>query len=475
MLFYSPSCRSSVYPFFSVHAVTVLSQRKTKFCDRDGSLFSPRLFILRLSFVPHVFRKSISHTMTPMVSIKLVIFITLFGTSIGISRKERPRLLRVRQKIENEGARTSNHDVLETSIFSEVEEDLFWNRELELVSSSMTADPATSAPTSSCTTPPPFDSDDTKAIHVVMSVDTGEFFDLLRIGMIQQVLKVRNTELVFSVSDGDDRKQGELVAAAIVQNATGIITVDGHSDEMCDAIREAYKNGIPVVSFDFDAACTDQHILTSQLDSDIARLVLDQAAADFGEEVRVGEVNDLRYQPLLNRHMVWETFQNVYGWTQNLVVENATDYSSEEALQTAIMEAIEKEESQGVSFIYAPWDYLAINSLVAIEKTSSKMWLYGADINDQDIAAMTNPPGSAWKATAGGHPSMIGAAIIRMSLLQITNEIGNVESIKLPSFLFTQDMMLKEGVTSLADLVAVMPELRLDNIAQACWIEPIDT
>lgn len=45
-------------------------------------------------------------------------------------------------------------------------------------------------------------------------------------------------------------------------------------------------------------------------------------------------------------------------------------------------------------------------------------------------------PNSAWKATAGGHPKMIGAAILRMSLLQMANQITEKEKqfIEIPSF-----------------------------------------
>ena len=128
--------------------------------------------------------------------------------------------------------------------------------------------------------------------------------------------------------------------------------------------------------------------------------------------------------------------------------------------------------------MYAPWDYLAINTLAALEQIESDADVSGADINNEDIAAMTKP-NSPWKATAGGHPKMIGAAILRMCLLQMADVddgqmVEQPQFIKMPSFLFTQDFLLKNKVANLSDLLEAMPELRLEDTASACWIEPVD-
>lgn len=348
----------------------------------------------------------------------------------------------------------------------------------------------------SCSTPHAFDGMRQNKIHVIMNIDTGEYFELLVDGMIQQASKVENVEIkVFTSQDQNETSQSDSIVQAIKHGATGIITVDGSSTTLCDSIRSAIGAGIPVLSFDFDASETcapTGHLLTSQSDSDMADLVLMQAAMAYnsGEdasEVRVGYVNDLNFQPLQNRNAVWEAYSNKHGWVQEFFVQDAASFPTPEDLQNAIIEEfiLLKEQSSNstitatdVQFVYAPWDYLAINTVEALEQIDSDVDVYGADINNEDIAAMTKP-GSRWKATAGGHPKMIGAAITRMSLLQIATgveEEGQQQEryIKIPSLLFTQRFLLENYVATLSDLVEVMPELRLQETANACWIPPID-
>lgn len=345
---------------------------------------------------------------------------------------------------------------------------------------------------SSCTVPPPFDTNTGIKIHVIMNILKGDYFDLLVDGMIKQGLKMGD-EVEINFSDDPNETQSDLILKAIENGATAIITVDGGPDTLCDSIVTAIDAGVPVVSFDFEGTetCSDVgHILTAQSDFDMAETVLAYAASNviLEEEedgdnsttaattIAVGYVNDLNYQPLQNRNSVWEVDSEKYGWEQEFFVKDAASYATPEELQGAIMEQLSNTTADNIRFIYAPWDYLAINTLKAIENSglSADVDVYGADINDGDIEAMIQP-NSAWKATAGGHPKMIGAAILRMSLLQMANQITEKEKqfIEIPSFLFTQEFLLKENVTNLSDLLDAMPELRLNDIASACWINPI--
>jgi simple sugar transport system substrate-binding protein len=360
------------------------------------------------------------------------------------------------------------------------------------LSMSMSMDMSTSiiSSSSSCTVPPPFDTNTDIKIHVIMNILTGEYFDLLVDGMITQGLKMGD-EVDINFSDDPNETQSDLILKALENGATAIITVDGGPDTLCGSIVKAIDAGVPVVSFDFEGAvtCSDVgHLLTAQSDIDMAETVLTYAASNviLEEEgdmntttaatVAVGYVNDLNYQPLQNRNFVWEVDSEKYGWKQEFFVKDAASYATPEELQGAIMEQLSNTTADNIRFIYAPWDHLAINTLKAIEKSglNADVDVYGADINNEDIKAMIQP-NSAWKATAGGHPKMIGAAILRMSLLQMANQIMKEEKqfIQILSFLFTQEFLLKENVTNLSDLLDAMPELRLKDIASACWIDPI--
>jgi ABC-type sugar transport system substrate-binding protein len=365
--------------------------------------------------------------------------------------------------------------------YVEPDDPLFFGHELErdlqMMSMSMP-----------CETPPPFNDKSTqKTIHVIMNLQTGEFFDLFVIGMLLQTLTLPAVELVVKSAQGDTIAQSRLVRDAMEQNTTAIITVDGDEAVMCDAIADAIvEKGIPVVSFDFGGgSCVSEHLLTFQLDDSIARLVLDELvkrhANDAASPPKVGYVTDLNFRPLVNRDKVWQEFKATYGWDEVFTINDAASYESEEELQETILNALLEAEidlsiegyPDVVDFIYAPWDYAAIQSLAASRATGSSVHIYGADINDEDIVSMTDPPGGPWKATAGGDPAMIGAAVLRMSLLKVTGELQGTESITLPSFLFTQDFLLNNTVSTLDELRQAMPEFQLQDIAQSCWIDNI--
>ena len=138
----------------------------------------------------------------------------------------------------------------------------------------------------------------------------------------------------------------------------------------------------------------------------------------------VGYVNDLAFAPLLDRDKVWEEMKTANNWTQVFFVDEAASYSSAEALQSAIETAITSSEDE-VDFIYAPWDYLSVNTVKALQaKSSNGTAVYGADINNDDIQVMTKPE-SPWKATAGVDPRSVGAALIRMVAISASgNELG---------------------------------------------------
>ena len=306
-------------------------------------------------------------------------------------------------------------------------------------------------------------------------------------------------------------------AKTTAPTVVGLITVGGTTAALCASLVTATEAaGIPVVSFDLEGGTGDDgtiacagsthQIRTRQSDTAIADMVLAQAAHDTTAEVVVGPdgmpggptpvgyVNDLHYEPLKIRNVEWETYRKKYNWEQEFFVDQAATYTTAPALQDAIraqLRAATTSTNTTIQFVYAPWDYLAINTVQVLKElnddndddnsndhdyTTTKV--YGADINNADIEAMIAPQ-SPWLATAGGHPEMIGAALLRMNLVQLaqattTTTTANAnEFVQMPSFLFTQEFLLQEQVTNLDELLIAMPELRMQDIASACWIDPL--
>lgn len=291
-------------------------------------------------------------------------------------------------------------------------------------------------------------------------------------GMKQQAALVGESGVNMKImsADNNDTKQAEdILMAAQDETTVGILTVDGSIDTLCESINTVLNTSdIAVVSFDFEGgACSNRQVLTSQMDDDIARLVLDSAFSIEGDGINVGYVNDLNFAPLLKRNDVWEEFKVAHNWNQVFFVQNASEFPTQGDLQSAISNAI--EGTQNVSFIYAPWDYLSVTTVSAVKETVDTIDVYGADINDQDIAVMRS---STWRATAGGDPMYIGGALTRMVAKAAAKELLEKE-IGIPSILITQDFLLENNVTNLIELAEALPAMALPGFVSACWIKSI--
>ena len=350
---------------------------------------------------------------------------------------------------------------------------------------------------SSCVAPPPFDDaslESIPAIRMVMSITTGDYFVHLVEGARMQAQVVGGTGIDFALtsSGGDDGAgQARLVSdAASLGGVVGILTVGGHADEMCGAIDGALSNNVTVVSFDFGGgACSPSHVLAAQDNRDMARLVLGKALVEEGGDVDVGYVSDLNYEPLIPRDEVWEEYKTNNGWNQVFFVNDAANYTNAEDLKSAIETAI-AGSPRPPRFIYAPWDYLSINAVTAIAAAAdgsssgaAETRVYGADVNDEDIAVITSP-GSVWMATAGGGPLEIGASLVRMVALSMAGELsgaiavseggGEGTTIEIPIALITRDFLVTNDVTNMDTLGDVMPELLFPDFVRACWIGSVE-
>ncbi|KAL7535741.1 hypothetical protein ACHAWF_005254 [Thalassiosira exigua] len=339
-----------------------------------------------------------------------------------------------------------------------------------------------------CTSAPPFDDANKQprpVIYAVMGIPTGVYFSELIAGIQSQASqKIGDSEAIevrVRFSDGNETKQAELIEAASQSHddgttTVGILTVDGSAEKFCpviDSILNDASKEIAIVSFDMDGdACSSNHVVTTQDDAGMATLPLEEAVSEFGQSLKVGYVSDMNYAPLKNRDEVWKTFKADNNWTQVFFVEDAAGFSSAEALQSAIQKAID-DNGMPIDFIYAPWDYLSVNTVKVLEDSNltTETAVYGADINDEDISVMT-AAGSPWKATAGGNPRAIGAALFRMVALAASGELEETQ-IKIPSTLVTQSFLLENDVNTLDDLDVAMPEILLPDFLQTCWIEPI--
>jgi simple sugar transport system substrate-binding protein len=267
----------------------------------------------------------------------------------------------------------------------------------------------------------------------------------------------------------DDTKQAADMKTSIGSGVAGIIVDHGTSPTLCPLINQATDAGIAVVVYDVKVLdCAAKAVETSQNDVDLATLVLTQMATDIGNGVAVGYVNPLVIAPLERRDVVWKKFVADHKWDQKFAVGR---FSHEVARDNAELATPALKAHPDVKAVFAPYDEVTKGAVEAIErnKLGSKVAAYGIDISNADIELMTKKD-SPWKATATTDPSAVGAAVTRALALQLAGQLGS-RDVKFPGVLVTQEFLLKEGIKSMGDLRAKLPELNLWSIASAPWIQ----
>ena len=104
--------------------------------------------------------------------------------------------------------------------------------------------------------------------------------------------------------------------------------------------------------------------------------------------------------------------------------------------------------------------YMMILDVLRLEE---KVKVYGADISNADIEAIT-ADGSPWVATAATDPANVGAVTVRAAYLKATD--GTVDdAIEVPPALITQDVLREKAITTVPDLVKAFPDLSTPTIA----------
>jgi simple sugar transport system substrate-binding protein len=314
--------------------------------------------------------------------------------------------------------------------------------------------------------PAPFDSGPVK-IALVENSGAGDYFQQFRNGALQQAEAIGFEVQVYD-AQADNAKQVTDMEAAIGSGVAGIIVRHGNADTMCPLINEALDKGIPVVVYDVASAeCAPRAVTTQQSDADLATLVLEQMAADIGQNAQVGYLNVLGIAPLDRRHTVWQQFVSANAWVQDFFVG---EFTNAVATDNARLVDAALKANPNVQSIFAPYDEFTKGAVSAIEQNGleSQVSAYGIDISNADIEVMTKP-NSPWKATAATDPNAIGAAVIRVMALEIAGQQGP-RTVDFPGVLITQQFLVDNGIKNMDDLRAKMPELNLTSVVTADWI-----
>ncbi|GAA0931576.1 substrate-binding domain-containing protein [Pseudonocardia zijingensis] len=319
--------------------------------------------------------------------------------------------------------------------------------------------------------PAPFAGDEPVRVALVQNSGAGDYFQQWTNGARQQAAAL-GIELQVYDAQADNARQATDMQTAIGSGVDAIIVDHGQSDTMCPLINDGLAAGLPVVIYDVEITeCAPDAVETAQDDANLASLILGKMTEDLGPGKPVGYVNVLGIAPLDRRHAVWEQVRAQNGWDQKFFVG---EFTNSVATDNAQLVDAALKANPDVAGIFAPYDELTKGTVSAVQQNGREadIRVYGVDISTADIEVMT-AEGSPWVATATTDPNAIGAAVVRVTALELAGRLGTKEVV-FPGTLVTQDLLREKGIANLAQLREVLPELNMTDVATADWIPVVN-
>ncbi|WP_457589940.1 substrate-binding domain-containing protein [Jiella marina] len=314
--------------------------------------------------------------------------------------------------------------------------------------------------------PAPFDNAGDVEIALVRYLSTGDFFQAYLTG-VQEQAKALGVELRVLDSRQDAALQADMVDQAIALGVDGIIVQHGLTESMTAAVQRAVDAGIKVVAFDVDVE-NEAVPQIEQSDRDLARLALEQAIADNGEEFEAAYVYVPGIAPLDRRDETWREFKEKYPG-----IEEAAQFGT---LDNPIANSVANQASAvlranpGVTVVFAPYDEFAKGVKIAVDEAglSSDIKIYSADISTADIQAMREEP-SAWVATAATNPELIGEVSVRALAMLLAGEDPG-HNVVVPPTLVTRDMLMEKDINNMDELSQKLPQFATTDVAKPDWM-----
>ncbi len=315
--------------------------------------------------------------------------------------------------------------------------------------------------------PAPFDGSKKPRIALVRYLSTGDFFQAYLSGVERQA-EALGIELRVFDSRQDAALQADMMDQAIGLGVDGIIVQHGLTESMKPAVQRALDAGIKVVAFDVNVE-NEAVPQVEQSDRDLARLALEQAIKDNGEEFEAGYVYVAGIAPLDRRDETWTEFKAKYpgikeaarwGTMDNPIANSVANQAS------AVLRA-----NPTIQVVFAPYDEFAKGVKIAVDEAgmSGDIKIYSADISTADIAAMREP-GSAWAATAATNPAVVGEVSVRTLAMLLAGENPG-PSVIVPPTLITQAQLNDENIANMEELSKKLPQFAHADVAVPAWMK----
>ncbi|MEP3274928.1 MAG: substrate-binding domain-containing protein [Stappiaceae bacterium] len=322
------------------------------------------------------------------------------------------------------------------------------------------------SPTLAADKPAPFDKPEDVKIALVRYLSTGDFFQAYLSGVESQA-KALGVDLRVFDSRQDAALQADMVDQAIALGVDGIVVQHGLTESMQEAVQRALDAGIKVVAFDVNVenAAVPQ---VEQSDRDLARLALEQAIKDNGEEFTAGYVYVPGIAPLDRRDETWRKFKDKYAGINEKAVFGTLDnpIANSNANQArSVLQA-----NPDITVMFAPYDEFAKGVKIAVDEAgmNEQIKIYSADVSTADISAMREP-NSAWAATAATNPAVVGEVSVRTLAMLLAGEEPGA-SVIVPPTLITQAMLNELDIKNMEDLAAKLPQFAHADVATPDWM-----
>ncbi|GAA2752616.1 substrate-binding domain-containing protein [Amnibacterium kyonggiense] len=300
------------------------------------------------------------------------------------------------------------------------------------------------------------------SIALVRQLGTGDYYEQWLSGANAEAKKLGVNLTTFD-ADGDNAKQALNLQQATATKPGAIIIDHGFTDSLKAPTKAAIDARIPIVSFDVDTGNSGVTTV-DQSDATIAKDITDKLVSETGGNAQVIYAYVAGYAPLDKRDAVWKAVKAKNPGLKQVAQVGVVNDST--AAQTADQVKAALQAHPGVTAILAPYDEFAKGAVQAVDelKLNGKVKVYGADISNADISAIT-AAGSPWVATAATDPANVGAVTVRAAYLKATG--GSVDSaLEVPPALITQDVLRAKQITTVPDLVKAFPDLATPSIAE---------
>ncbi|WP_158969910.1 substrate-binding domain-containing protein [Chachezhania sediminis] len=314
--------------------------------------------------------------------------------------------------------------------------------------------------------PAPFDNPGDVKIALVRYLSTGDFFQSYLSGVEQQAAAL-GVDLRVLDSRQDAALQADMVDQAIALGVDGIIIQHGLTESMKAAAQRAVDAGIKVVAFDVDVE-NDAIPQIEQSDYMLAKLALDQAIADHGDDFTAGYVYVPGIAPLDRRDVAWKEVKAANPGITEAAQFGTLDNPIANAVANQARSVLQANPT--INVMIAPFDEFAKGVKIAVDEAglSQDIDIYSADVSTADIAAMREPD-SAWVATVATNPAVVGEVSVRALALMLAGEDPG-HNVVVPPTLITQDFLNENDVKNMGELGSKMPQFQHADVATADWI-----